>query len=49
MGDLTYIVKSRLAASFGGIADWERKHLGKKGIQDMRCSGRVLAGRFWVD
>ena len=30
MGDLTYIMKSRLAASFGGVADRERKHLGKK-------------------
>ena len=30
MGDLTYIMKSRLAASFGRVADRERKHLGKK-------------------
>ena len=30
MGDLTYIMKSRLAASFGGVANRERKHLGKK-------------------
>ena len=30
MGDLTYIMKSRLAASLGGVADRERKHLGKK-------------------
>ena len=26
----TYIMKSRLAASFGGIVDRESKHLGKK-------------------
>ena len=30
MGDLTYIMKSRLTASSGGIADRESKHLGKK-------------------
>ena len=30
MGDLTYIVKSQSAASFGGVVDRERKHLGKK-------------------
>ena len=30
MGDLTYIMKSWLAASFGGVADRESKHLGKK-------------------
>ena len=30
MGDLTYIMKSRLAASFGGVAYRESKHLGKK-------------------
>ena len=30
MGDLTYIVKSRSAVSFGGVADRERKHQGKK-------------------
>ena len=23
-------MKSRLAVSFGGVVDWERKHLGKK-------------------
>ena len=26
----TYIMKSRLAVSFGGVADREKKHLGKK-------------------
>ena len=46
MGDLTYIVKSQLAASFGGVADRERKHLGKKGIRDMRCPGKGLVWRF---
>ena len=30
IGDLTYIMKSLLVASFGGVADRERKHLGKK-------------------
>ena len=30
MGYLTYIMKSRLTASFGGVTDRERKHLGKK-------------------
>ena len=30
MGDLTYIMKSRLVASSGGVADRESKHLGKK-------------------
>ena len=30
MGDLTYIMKSRLAASSGGVVDRESKHLGKK-------------------
>ena len=30
MGDLTYIMKSRLVVSFGRVADRERKHLGKK-------------------
>ena len=30
MGDLTYIMKSRLTALFGGVANRERKHLGKK-------------------
>ena len=29
MGDLTYIMKSRLAASSGGVVDRESKHLGK--------------------
>ena len=30
MGDLTYIMKSRLADSFGGVVDQERRHRGKK-------------------
>ena len=30
MGDLTYIMKSRLAASSGGVVDRESKHLSKK-------------------
>ena len=33
MGDLTYIMKRRLAASFGGVTDRERKHRGKKAIE----------------
>ena len=30
MGDLTYIMKSRLEASSGGVVDRESKHLSKK-------------------
>ena len=30
MGDLTYIMKSRLTTSSGGVVNRESKHLGKK-------------------
>ena len=45
-------MKSRLAVSFGGVADWERKHLGKKtsGIRGARAPGwriyRTFLGRL---
>ena len=40
-------MKSRLEVSFGGVADRERKHLGKKAsvIRDVGHSGGGLSGR----
>ena len=35
----TYIMINWSAASFGGVVDRGRKHLGKKGIRDMRYPG----------
>ena len=46
-------MKSRLAVSFGGVADRERKHLGKKasGIRGARAPGRRIDWAFlgWMD
>ena len=44
----TYIMKSRLIVSFGGVADRERKHLGKKafGIRGARAPGRRIDRAF---
>ena len=41
-------MKSRLAVSFGGVADRERKHLGKKasGIREARAPGRRIVRVF---
>ena len=41
-------MKSRLAVSFGGVADRERKHLGKKafGIRGARAPGQRIVRAF---
>ena len=41
-------MKSRLTVSFGGVADWERKHLGKKafGIRGARAPRRRIDWAF---
>ena len=41
-------MKSRLAVSFSGVADRERKHLGKKasGIRDAPALGRRIVKAF---
>ena len=41
-------MKSRLAVSFIGVADRDRKHLGKKasGIRDARAPGRRIVRAF---
>ena len=41
-------MKSRLTVSFGGVADRERKHLGKKAsrIRDVRAPGRRIVRAF---
>ena len=41
-------MKSRLAVSFGGVADRERKHLGKKasGIRGAQAPGRRIVRAF---
>ena len=46
----TYTMKSRLAASFGGVVDRERKHLGKKasGYEIPGHPSRGLVGRSWA-
>ena len=36
----TYIIKSRLAISFGEVADWERKHPGDKASGHLGVSGK---------
>ena len=43
-------MKRRLVASFGGVADRKRKHLGKKasGIWVSGHPGGGLTGRSWV-
>ena len=43
-------MKSRLEASFGGVADRERKRLGKKasGYEIPGHSGRGMAGSSWA-
>ena len=44
----TYIIKSRLVVSFCGVADRERKHLGKKafGIRGTRAPGQRIDRAF---
>ena len=41
-------MKNWLAVSFGGVADWERKHLGEKasGIRGTRAPGRRIDRAF---
>ena len=40
----TYIMKSRLAISFGEVADWERKHLGEEASEHLGATGKEESG-----